>query len=68
MEGVLRRFAAAAARWSCRTVVVLAAVGVSGCVILPRDPVPTGLMDRAVIPDMPDVRAPAGRPSQGDGE
>lgn len=39
-------------------------MGVSGCVILPRDPVPTGLMDRAVIPDMPDVRAPAGRPSQ----
>ncbi|HEY0661261.1 MAG TPA: patatin-like phospholipase family protein [Lysobacter sp.] len=34
-----------------------------GCATLPREPVPSRLSNSAVIPGMPGVRAPAGRPS-----
>lgn len=44
-----------------RLVVLLAAAFLSGCALLPRNAVPGDLMGTAVIPGMPDVRAPAGR-------
>jgi hypothetical protein len=46
-----------------RVAVVCAVLWVAGCGILPRNAVPVDLMDEAVIPNMPDVRASAGRPS-----
>ena len=39
----------------------LAVANLAACGILPRNAVPVELMDRASIPGMPDVRAPAGR-------
>jgi len=44
-----------------RDIVLLATIALAGCTILPRNAVPPGLVDGAVIPGMPDVRAPAGR-------
>lgn len=46
-----------------RWVVACVVAGLSGCSTLPRNAVPTELMGKAGIPGMPDVRAPAGRPS-----
>ena len=48
-----------------RTLLVCVALCFGGCSILPRNAVPIDLMREAVIPGMPDVRAPAGRPSAG---
>ena len=44
-----------------RLLLVLAAVCLSGCAILPRNAVPVDRMPEAVVPGMPDVRALAGR-------
>jgi hypothetical protein len=41
---------------------VAAAFGLAGCGALPRNAVPVELMGTAIVPDMPEVRAPAGRP------
>jgi predicted acylesterase/phospholipase RssA len=49
---------------SMRYLWVAVLVLLSGCGILPRNAVPIDLMPQAVIPGMPDVRAPAGRISQ----
>jgi hypothetical protein len=46
-----------------RSLLVCAALCLGGCGILPRNAVPIDLMREAVIPGMPDVRAPAGWPS-----
>jgi hypothetical protein len=46
-----------------RLFVVFTLAGLAGCAILPRNAVPPELIPEAVIPGMPDVRAPAGRPS-----
>jgi predicted acylesterase/phospholipase RssA len=46
-----------------RLAVACFAVVLAGCGTLPRNAVPIDLMREAVIPGMPDVRAPAGRPS-----
>lgn len=46
-----------------RSLIVIAAIALSGCAILPRNAVPVALMPKAAIPGMPEVRAPAGRPS-----
>ena len=48
-----------------RLAIALLAAGsvLAGCATLPRNPVPTPLMDAAYLPGMPDVRAFAGRPS-----
>ena len=46
-----------------RIAVVVAALILSGCGILPRHAVPVDQMATAVIPGMPDVRAPWGRVS-----
>jgi hypothetical protein len=43
--------------------VICVVLCLAGCAILPRNAVPPELMSEAVIPDMPYVRAPAGRPS-----
>jgi predicted acylesterase/phospholipase RssA len=43
--------------------VVCAAALASGCSILPRNAVPPELTGEAVVPGLPDIRAPAGRPS-----
>ena len=43
-------------------VLVAAALGLAGCGALPRNAVPVELMGTAIVPDMPEVRAPAGRP------
>ena len=43
-----------------RAAVLVAAVFLSGCGILPRHAVPVDQMATAVIPGMPDVRAPCG--------
>ena len=45
------------------SLVALVVCTLTACGILPRNAVPTGLIDRAVVPGLPDVRAPAGRPS-----
>jgi predicted acylesterase/phospholipase RssA len=51
-------------RWRTRKIVfALAALVLAGCAILPRNAVPPELGSQAVIPGMPDIRAPAGRPS-----
>ena len=42
---------------------IAAALFLSGCGSLPRNPVPVQLMRQAVVPGMPDVRAAAGAPS-----
>jgi hypothetical protein len=44
-----------------RTIILLTAVFLSGCGILPRNAVPLDRMGTAAVPGMPDVRAPAGR-------
>ncbi len=44
-----------------RLLLILAAVCLSGCAILPRNAVPVDRMPEAVVPGMPDVRALAGR-------
>jgi hypothetical protein len=44
-------------------VAMLAATALAGCANLPRNAVPPGLARYAVIPGMPEVRAPAGLPS-----
>ena len=46
---------------SLRPALVLVVVLLSGCGILPRNAVPVDLMAEAVIPGMPNIRAPAGR-------
>lgn len=46
-----------------RTIVLCAALALAGCGILPRNAVPVDLMDRAVVPGLPDVRATGGQPS-----
>ena len=46
-----------------RCVAMLAVVALGGCAILPRNAVPPELSGDAVIPGMPEVRAPAGQPS-----
>jgi hypothetical protein len=43
-------------------VLVATTLGLAGCGALPRNAVPVELMGIAVVPDMPEVRAPAGRP------
>ena len=43
-----------------RLLLILVAVCMSGCAILPRNAVPIDRMHEAVIPGMPDVRALAG--------
>lgn len=40
-------------------------LGLAGCGTLPRNAVPPALIGAAAIPGLPDVRAPAGRPSEG---
>ena len=42
-----------------RLALVCAVLCLAGCAILPRNAVPTDLMPEAVIPGMPDIRAPA---------
>jgi len=44
-----------------RLLLILAAVCMTGCAILPRNAVPVDRMSEAVVPGMPDVRALAGR-------
>jgi hypothetical protein len=44
-----------------RLLLILAAVCMTGCSILPRNAVPVDRMTEAVVPGMPDVRARAGR-------
>lgn len=46
-----------------RLFLILAAVCMTGCAILPRNAVPVDRMADAVVPGMPDVRARAGRNS-----
>ena len=46
-----------------RAVFLYVALFLAGCGALPRNAVPTALMNEAVIPGMPDVRAAAGKPS-----
>ena len=46
-----------------RLALAIAVALLSGCAILPRNAVPVEQMSIAVIPGMPDVRAPAGRVS-----
>jgi hypothetical protein len=42
--------------------IVATALGLAGCGALPRNAVPVEQMGTAIVPDLPDVRAPAGRP------
>jgi hypothetical protein len=46
-----------------RLCLVFTLAGLAGCAILPRNAVPPELIPEAVVPGMPDIRAPAGRPS-----
>ena len=46
-----------------RAFVACAALCLAGCGILPRNAVPPDLAAEATLPGMPDIRAPAGRPS-----
>ena len=46
-----------------RRLFLCALLSLAGCSTLPRNALPTELMGKAEIPGMPDVRAPAGRPS-----
>ena len=43
-------------------IAALFALVVAGCAVLPRNATPPELMNEAVIPGMPDIRAPAGQP------
>lgn len=47
-----------------RGLFLCALLSLAGCGTLPRNAVPPALMSEAVIPGMPDARAPAGRPSK----
>jgi hypothetical protein len=49
--------------WFARCMLLLVALGLTACGSLPRNGVPPELMSEAVIPGMPNVRAPAGAPS-----
>jgi hypothetical protein len=42
--------------------ILATALGLAGCGVLPRNAVPVELMGTAIVPDLPDVRAPAGSP------
>ena len=64
LERIIRLPGRAVRAMLTRWVVVCAVAGLAtGCSTLPRNALPTELMGTAVIPGMPDVRAPAGRPS-----
>lgn len=47
-----------------RGLVLFVLLGLAGCGTLPRNAVPPAQMAEAAIPGLPDVRAPAGRPSK----
>jgi hypothetical protein len=47
----------------CALLFVALALALAGCGSLPRNGVPPALMSEAIIPGMPDVRAPAGIPN-----
>jgi hypothetical protein len=49
--------------WFARCTLLFVALALSACGSLPRNGVPPELMSQAVIPGMPNVRAPAGLPS-----
>jgi len=49
--------------WLAHCVLLVLTLALAGCGSLPRNGVPVNLMVDAVIPGLPDVRAPAGRPS-----
>ena len=62
-ERVIRLPGRAVRAMLTRWVVVCAVASLTGCGTLPRNALPTELMGAAVIPGMPEVQAPAGRPS-----